>query len=142
MALRWFKSYLTGRSQSVIVQGSRSSNKPLQFGVPQGLVLGPILFCAYTAPLGDLLRSHGVYFHFNADDSQIALAFSPNVLVDQINAFDQIESCEESVRQWMFQNKLKLNDNKTAWTVFMLLGNKPQVIKVVFDSIIIGDSYI
>ncbi len=139
IALQWFESYLTGRSQAVTVQGSRSSNKPLQFGVPQGSVLGPILFCAYTAPLGDLLRSHGVDFHFYADDSQVGLTFSPDILVDQIDAFDQIESCAASVRQWMLQNKLKLNDDKT---VFMVLGNKPQLKKLVFDSVIIGDSYI
>ncbi len=139
IALQWFESYLTDRSQSVIVQGARSSNRTLRFGVPQGSVLGPILFCAYTAPLGDLLRSHGVDFHFYADDSQVALAFSPDILVDQVNAFDQIENCADSVRHWMYQNKLKLNDDKT---VFMVLGNKPQVNKVVFDSVIIGDSYI
>lgn len=139
IALDWFRSYLTGRSQAVVVQGSRSSSKVLQCGVPQGSVLGPILFCCYTAPLGDLLRTHGVDFHFYADDSQIALAFSPDVLINQVGAFDQIESCADSVRGWMLQNKLKLNDDKT---VFMLLGNKPQVNKVVFDSVIIGESYI
>ncbi len=80
-----------------------------------------------------------LYSHFYADDSQVALTFSPDILVDQINAFDQIESCADSVRQWMFQNKLKLNDHKT---VFMVLGNKPQTKKLVFDSVVIGDSYI
>ncbi len=64
IALQWFKSYLTGRSQAVTVQGSRSSSKVLHYGVPQGSVLGPILFCCYTAPLGDLLRTHGVNYHF------------------------------------------------------------------------------
>ena len=77
--------------------------------------------------------------HYYADDSQVALAFSLDALVDQIDAFERIESCADSVRTWMFQNKLKLNDDKT---IFMLLGNKPQVNKVVFDSVIIGESYI
>ncbi len=138
-ALNWFRSYLTGRSQSVLIQGSRSKEQDLRFGVPQGSVLGPILFCAYTAPLGSLLRSQGVDYHFYADDSQVALAFSPDILVNQIDAFHKIESCADIVRTWMLQNKLKLNDDKT---VFMLIGNKPQVQKVVFDSIIIGESYI
>ncbi len=138
-ALEWFESYLTGRTQAVAVQGSRSSSKTLQYGVPQGSVLGPILFCCYTAPLGDLLRTHGVDFHFYADDSQVGLAFSPDILIDQIDAFEKIESCADSVRAWMLQNKLKLNDDKT---IFMLLGNRPQVKKSVFDSVIIGDSYI
>ncbi len=138
-ALDWFRSYLTGRSQSVCIQGTHSEEQTLHFGVPQGSVLGPILFCAYTAPLGDLMRSQGMGYHFYADDSQVALAFSPDALVDQIDAFERIESCADSVRTWMFQNKLELNDDKT---IFMLLGNKPQVNKVVFDSVIIGESYI
>ncbi len=121
------------------MQGNRSSSKVLQCGVPQGSVLGPILFCCYTAPLGDLLRSHGVNYHFYADDSQVLLTFSPDILIDQIDAFERIESCADSVRGWMMQNKLKLNDDKT---IFMLLGNKPQVKKVVFDSVVIGESYI
>ncbi len=85
------------------------------------------------------MRSQGIDYHFYADDSQVALAFSPDILVDQIDAFERVESCADSVRTWMFQNKLKLNDDKT---VFMLVGNKPQVNKVVFDSVVIGDSYI
>ncbi len=88
--LQWFKSYLTDRSQAVTAQGSRSSSKVLQYGVPQGSVLGPILYCCYTAPLGDILRSQGVDFHFYADDSQIYLAFSPDVLINQVGAFDPI----------------------------------------------------
>ena len=138
-ALQWFQSYLTDRSQSVTIQGTRSSSKVLRYGVPQGSVLGPILFCCYTAPLGDLLRTHGVDFHFYADDSQIALAFSPDILIDQIDAFERIESCADSIRDWMMQNKLKLNDNKT---IFMVLGNKTQVKKVVLNSVVIGESYI
>ena len=97
-ALKWFESYLTDRSQSVCIHGTRSEEQMLRFGVPQGSVLRPILFCAYTAPLGDLLRSQGVDYHFYADDSQVALAFSPNALVDQIDAFDKVESCADSVR--------------------------------------------
>ena len=138
-ALSWFRSYLTGRSQSVLVQGARSENRELRCGVPQGSVLGPILFCAYTAPLGDLLRSQGVDYHLYADDSQVALAFSPDALVDQVDAFNKVESCADSVKTWMYDNKLKLNDDKT---IFMLIGNKPQVRKVVFDSVVIGQSYI
>ncbi len=138
-ALAWFRSYLTGRSQSVLIQGTHSAEQVLKFGVPQGSVLGPILFCAYTAPLGTLLGLQGTDYHFYADDSQIALAFSPDVLSNQVDAFHKIESCADSVRTWMLQNKLKLNDDKT---VFMLIGNKPQVQKVVFDSVVIGESYI
>ncbi len=121
------------------INGVTSTAKELVFGVPQGLVLGPILFCIYTSPLGDLLRSHNIAYHFYADDSQIYLAFSPDVLCDQVEAFSRIESCADDVRSWMYQNKLKLNDDKT---MFMVLGNKPQTEKLVLDSVTIGDAYI
>ncbi len=139
VALDWFKSYLADRFQAVKIDGTTSSPQNLKFGVPQGSVLGPILFCIYTSPLGDLLRTHDVGYHFYADDSQIYLAFSADSLCTQVDSFSRIESCAEDIRQWMYQNKLKLNDDKT---VFMAIGNKPQLDKLVFDSVIVGDSYI
>ena len=58
--LEWFRSYLTGRSQVTVVNGGRSQSAALTCGVPQGSVLGPILFTIYTASLGALLRSHDI----------------------------------------------------------------------------------
>ncbi len=78
-------------------------------------------------------------YHFYADDSQIYLSFCADNLVDQIEGFSHIEACADDIRNWMYQNKLKLNDDKT---VFMVLGNKPQISKLVFNSVIIGSSYI
>ena len=62
--LDWFRSYLTNCTQSVSIPGaSPSSPQELSCGVPQGSVLGPILFCVYTSPLGDIIRRHNVGFH-------------------------------------------------------------------------------
>ena len=69
-ALNWFKSYLSDRSQSVYINGNQSRAQNLKYGVPQGSVLGPILFNIYTLPLGDILRKNGISYHFYADDSQ------------------------------------------------------------------------
>ena len=72
--LKWLESYLTGRHQSVIISGAtdldrkRSDKAGLAQGVPQGSVLGPILFTLYITPLGDICRKHGVIFHNYADD--------------------------------------------------------------------------
>ena len=69
-ALQWFRSYLTDRSQTVLINGTQSQPRPLKRGVPLGSVLGPILFTIYTLPLGDILRNHRLPYHLYADDSQ------------------------------------------------------------------------
>jgi hypothetical protein len=56
-ALAWFNSYLKGRQQSVVVSGELSGHKPLQYGVPQGSVLGPLLFTTYTMPLSSVITA-------------------------------------------------------------------------------------
>ena len=70
-ALDWIRSYLADRTMSVSLGTSESSSAPLPYGVPQGSILGPLLFSLYLLPLGSILRKHGISFHFYADDSQI-----------------------------------------------------------------------
>ena len=60
--LSWFSSYLDHRQQSVTIGDSQSQPQPLVTGVPQGSVLGPILFTIYMSPLGELIRSHGCQY--------------------------------------------------------------------------------
>ena len=55
IAIEWFPSYLTSRSQFVLIEGCRSQSRELKWGVPQGSVLGLILYVLYTAPLADIL---------------------------------------------------------------------------------------
>ena len=74
-ALEWFRSYLSNRDQVVKVDGHESTFRELRCGVPQGSVLGPILFLLYTSPLGDVMRFHHVKFHLYANDTQIYLTF-------------------------------------------------------------------
>ena len=75
-ALNWFRSYLSDRSQTVYVNGATSDSYDVFCGVPQGSVLGPILYLIYTSPIGDILRSHGMKFHLYADDTQIYVSFN------------------------------------------------------------------
>ncbi|WP_419586369.1 RNA-directed DNA polymerase, partial [Thiolapillus sp.] len=68
-ALSWFSSYLTNRTQSVIVNDHISQVSSLSYGVPQGSVLGPILFILYTKPLSDLIHCHSIESQSFADDT-------------------------------------------------------------------------
>eukprot|EP00745_Piridium_sociabile_P012062 TRINITY_DN18726_c0_g1_i1.p1 TRINITY_DN18726_c0_g1~~TRINITY_DN18726_c0_g1_i1.p1 ORF type:complete len:1158 (-),score=142.61 TRINITY_DN18726_c0_g1_i1:196-3669(-) len=109
-ALNWFRSYLSERKQTVLVNGQKSSESPLDFGVPQGSVLGPVLFILYTTPLTHLIDSHSVHHEIYADDTQLNHCSSPsnyNCLVQSL------QDCVSEVKLWMSDNRLKLNDDKT-----------------------------
>ena len=135
-ALEWFRSYLTDRSQSVSIKGESSEKCELATGVPQGSVLGPSLFSIYTAPLGDLIRSHGISYHFYADDTQLYVSFKPD---DATHAISILEACVKDIREWMAHNFLKLNDDKTE---FLLISSKYQQHQLVDPCIRIGDQVI
>jgi len=70
-ALNWFKSYLTDRTEYISLGSARSQQHTVTCGVPQGSVLGPILFIIYILPLGHVISPHGVSFHCFADDTQL-----------------------------------------------------------------------
>lgn len=116
-ALSWIKSYLVGRYQSVIVEDAQSSKSGLSFGVPQGSVLGPKLFSLYIAPIGNVIRAHGLRYHCYADDTQFYFAVKRSDNLD----LSVIESCLHDIAGWMEMNKLKLNQAKTQ---FILFGSK------------------
>ena len=107
-ALKWFSSYLMECFQSVRIGFTLSDLQKLLFGVPQGSVLGPLLFSLYTSPLSTLIGKHkGIKFHFYADDSQLYVQ----------------NRCLHDVKEWMSASKLKLNPDKTE---FILFGSKKQ----------------
>ena len=109
-ALNWFSSYLSDRKLSVLVNDIYSDSSSLTCGVPQGSVLGPVLFILYTKPLSTLLNSHSLSHQSFADDTQLYGSSSP----EQVNQkLVTISDCILDVKQWMTDNKLKLNDDKT-----------------------------
>ena len=75
-SLKWFESYLSNRSQCVQLENSTSAKKKLHFGVPQGSVLGPLLFTLYVSPIADITQ-HNVGNMFYADDTQLYVSISP-----------------------------------------------------------------
>ena len=70
-AVSWFGDYLRNRQQRVIIDKVESDLCDLKYCVPQGSVLGPILFMCYVLPLGDILRQHNMQFHFYAEVPQL-----------------------------------------------------------------------
>ena len=118
-ALRWVGSCLSDRCQLISIQGKLSIPMSFIFSVPQGSVLGPLLFILYTTPLSQIItKFEDLQYHLYADDTQIFTSFHTSNHSYKIKS---LQECLASVQDWMFTNKLKLNPDKTE---FMLIGNK------------------
>ena len=112
MVITWISSYLSDRRQSVRYQNVLSSAHTLTCGVPQGSVLGPLLFVLYTAGLHNVIDNHGLRSHFYADDSQIYASCKPK---DSKSLKTNVLQCINDVSSWMSSNRLKLNPTKTEF---------------------------
>ena len=114
-ALKWFESYLHERTQYVSVDNLSSPPSLLEFGVPQGSVLGPVLFVLYTTPLSSLIKTHAVDHKLYADDTQLQKSSSPTSIQTLPTT---MQSCTTDIKTWMDDNQLKLNDEKTEALLF------------------------
>ena len=127
--LTWFSSYLENRSYRVKVEDSLSPEFLLKYGVPQGSLLGPVLFTLYVEPLEPIVKAFGLTIRLYADDSTIYLGFCP---VEGWNGSRRnIEDCLEAVRTWMIENRLMVNEDKTE---FLILGKKSKTEKLEEDN--------
>ena len=111
IANTWFRSYLTDRSQFAYIANSKSPLKPINHGVPQGSVLGPLLFLLYINDLHKCIRKSETY-HF-ADDTHL-LNFSKTVW----NLCGRVNSDLRILVSWLNANKISLNASKTEFVIF------------------------
>ncbi len=114
--LMWFESYLKNRLQYVQIRNSKSELYNVEWGIPQGGILAPILFILYT---NDIVHSSKL-FHYSiyADDTCL------NIGID-VNQYDETVKCElEKVVDWFNSNELQLNITKTEYLQFRPFNHK------------------
>ena len=105
----WFESYLSNRTQSVHRDGRFSLRSAMRFGVPQGSVLGLLLFLLYTADIEKLIAHRGLSPYLYVDDTQMFIRCrSGNTHLIR----DTTLSCISNIEEWMCSNRLKLNPAK------------------------------
>ena len=111
VANNWFSSYLTKRSQFVSILGFDSSQKESRHGVPQGSVLGPLLFLLYINDLHRAIKFSRVY-HFADDTNLLRVSDSPKQLQKHLNIDLKF------LYKWLLANKISLNCSKTELIIF------------------------
>lgn len=116
-ANKWFKSYLGNRSFSVKVKDVSSTFLCLLFGVPQGSLLGPILFILYIKHLQMIAAKYGLNIKLYADDSQLYISFHPMRPCQFHDVTERVNMCLAEIKVWMVKNFMKLNETKTELLV-------------------------
>ena len=116
--LQWFSSYLTDHTQYVSLSRHYSAFAPVHTGVPQGSVLGPILFAMYIKPLPTIINSHSIIHYSFANALQQQMSAPPDKISELLHS---MRPCISDVKALATVNMLKLNNNKTE---LMLVTSK------------------
>ena len=111
--LQWMRSYLDGRIQFILHEGkSTTLPRPAVCGIPQGSVLGPLLFTLYTADIGTVIQQYGLSHHSYVDDNQLYSSCNQN---ECAALKSRLITCVESIGEWISSNGLMLNPSKSEF---------------------------
>ena len=116
--IRWISSYLTCRSQKVVVEGAISRSKPVVSGVPQGSVLGPLLFLIYINDVTNIELSPGTLLSLYADDMLLYKQ------INSLNDYTDLQTDINKISGWADANYLEFNTNKCK-TMILTRKSKP-----------------
>ncbi len=108
---------MSDRYHFVYLNGEASQLSPEKYGVPQGSVLGPLLFSLCMLVLGNIIRKYGISFHCYANDTQLYISTRP----DETSILSKLTECVKNIKHWMTNNFLLLNSDKTE---ILLTGPK------------------
>ena len=133
-ALKWVHNFLTERTQQVRYGQTCSTVGSLQCGVPQGSVLGPLLFSLYTAELFDVVEKHELNCHSYADDTQLYISIRAE---EADAAVERLLRAICDIDEWMDTSRLCLNADKTQ---FIWLGSRQQMDKININKILLSSS--
>ena len=134
--LQWFHSFLSKRHNFIRFRDTLSPLSSVHRGVPQGSVLGPILFVLYTADIIELAQVFDLKIHMFADDIQV-YGSCPSNDVNILSS--RMSSCISSLHTWLKANKLHLNARKSN---VMWIGSKQRLASISAEGIQIGDQTI
>ena len=134
VALQWIKSYLANRQFQVQIEDNFSEVKAIDFSVPHGSILGPILYTCYASTLQELFTSYNS-LSGNADDHSFIKSFSP---IDH-NILTELELDIKYISDCMYQNHLKINNAKTEFIAF---GSRSGLKKQYLSEIKVGNDVV
>ena len=134
----WFESYLMKRRQSVAINGTMSETAFTKHGVPQGSVLGPLLFLIYINDLHTCIK-HSTVRHF-ADDTNLLYSVKKKEQNRNRNIVRNLNTDLKSLNHWLLANKISLNSTKTELIYFRKLNKPIPNVKIKLNGITLKES--